>query len=310
MLVWKPHWRDVLALLFSPDGSQLVSTNSRVLLFSDGVTGKEIQRKRSDTSEPYLVALAFSPDGKWLASGESDCVTLHSMDGSASVDLLGWNPGTKVDRFGTVTDIAFSPDGTMIAACGMSDFPISTDVLLWTAHKPRSRRDHRRWIGKDSGIRGLHGIWKLAFSPDGKHLACLDENTALLFALRPKPHRVHTYGHFGGDHATLNFSPDGTQLLYSAGRSLLIANLAQPTSDIRVLSERGDIRAAKFTPDGRFLLTVVAKKVKVRDTTTWKEVKTYEWGSGNPVVLAVAPDGSRAAVGTKTGHIVMWDLDL
>ena len=66
-----------------------------------------------------------------------------------------------------------------------------------------------------------------------------------------------------------------------------------------------------FTPDGRYLFTVSNDTtVKVRDTATWEAVKSYTWKAGKLRCLDVSRDGTLAAVGSATGKVVVWDVDL
>jgi WD40 repeat protein len=58
-------------------------------------------------------AVAFSPDGRWLAAGSADGVMLWEMpDGALRVTLDHVAEGEEPDW---VTDLAFSPDGTLLA---------------------------------------------------------------------------------------------------------------------------------------------------------------------------------------------------
>jgi WD40 repeat protein len=72
------------------------------------------------------------------------------------------------------------------------------------------------------------------------------------------------------------------------------------------------VRDFAITADGRYLFTLNTDsgRVIVRDTGSWALVKSYTWGVGELRCVDVAPDGTRAAVGTASGKIVVWDVDV
>jgi RNA polymerase sigma factor (sigma-70 family) len=108
------------SLAFSPDGKTLAVAGGRAQLW-DIATGKQIAFPtiRSGAS---IVAVAFSPDGKFLATGETDGY------------VLVWDVATGKEVFsrfirregsdyihghrGVVHSVAFSPDGKLLASGG------------------------------------------------------------------------------------------------------------------------------------------------------------------------------------------------
>jgi hypothetical protein len=50
--------------------------------------------------------------------------------------------------------------------------------------------------------------------------------------------------------------------------------------------------------------------VLVYDTTTWKQVRKWQWGAGTLRAVAVSADGALAAAAGPRGTVVVWDLDL
>jgi WD40 repeat protein len=79
----------------------------------------------------------------------------------------------------------------------------------------------------------------------------------------------------------------------------------------RLAVDRKHFQAIAFTPDGRFLAAVRNDATaRFWDARTWQPARAFEWGIGPLVSLAIAPDGMRAAAGSKKGKIVVWDVDL
>src|SRR5262245_25281754 len=108
-------------------------------------------------SEP-VTALAFSPDGKVLASGGRDDGVVHLWDATTGKELrrfLGHKRPPNSANARSIHSIAFFPDGKTVAS-------VSGDSLrLWDAGTGKESRQF--------GERGA-GVC-LALSPDGKLLA-------------------------------------------------------------------------------------------------------------------------------------------
>jgi len=145
-------------------------------------------------------ALAFSPDGRTLASGGG------SMgDGVDSVQLWEVSTGsalrTLVGHRSCVYDVAFSPDGKLLAS-GSHD----KTIRLWEVA-----------TGKELWCCTGHDDWvhALAFAPDGRTLASGSaDGTIRLWELATRKERRCFTGHQGWV-MSVAFSPDGTALASS-----------------------------------------------------------------------------------------------
>jgi WD40 repeat protein len=191
--------------------------------------------------------VAFNPDGRWLASAESDkCATL-------------WDVGTgaKVRRFSGhqhwVNTVAFSPDSGTLAT-GSSD----RTIKLWDAATGKQRATLQGH--KDQ-------VYTIAFSPDGRLLASCDYGGLVrLWNVADRKESALLRGHTSGVY-TVVFSPDGQRLL-STSRDWT-ARLWDVSTGVEALSiaHGHEVYAGEFSPDGGRLMTACKDKtVRVWDT--------------------------------------------
>jgi WD40 repeat protein len=277
-----------------------------------------------------VTALAFSPDGRSLASaGGGNQVRIRDAVSGQDANYRG---------FDRCRDVAFSPDGRYLLvdreAIGVSVIDTESDRVLLVS----SRGNHSAGISFSSdgrsffniqvdrvievplGKESAANIWylpelgrytKLAAPPDGRILA-VGGDRVNLYLLDPETGFVRTKLAFLPESVirAMKFSPDGQMLAVSAGRSPQLFAVA--TGD-RILQLRGHQRAVRglaFSSDGRTLLTAsLDGTVKAWEPSTGRLRQTLEWDIGPLTALAVAPDGLTAATAGESGRIVVWDLD-
>ena len=102
----KAEW-SLDSVVFSPDGKQLAACDGFTVKIWDAQTGQNLFTLNGGGS---VFSLAYSPDGKLLASGNSSGGV--KLFDAATGKLMRYLEGHKE----VVGDLAFSPDGTKLAS--------------------------------------------------------------------------------------------------------------------------------------------------------------------------------------------------
>src|SRR5262249_26548420 len=221
------------ALVETPAPKVLSPTPSGGARPGQSTTPVLVFQGHSDT----VLCVAFSPDGKTVASGSTDTTVRF-------IDPLNANAkGAPITgHISAVTAVSFSPDGEMLATAGSGGD--ERTVRLWNV-------GDRGAIGRLTGH--LDSVTDVVVSPDGTMLATASADaTVRVWRFSSRRQITSLTGH-GGPVRAVTFSPDG-KLLASAGADGT-ARLwdVERRASIASLKARDEVNAVAFSPDGKLL---------------------------------------------------------
>ncbi len=312
---------------FSPDGKLLAWTT----VFEIHLWRLGEEREFSTIPSPFwggeLACLAFSPDGRELATGAlrgkfggcRHAIDLPSAVGTQPFSLAGtpdqrrqgialWEVKTgrmlrKLDQR-DVWAIAFSPEGKLLAAGSNVGRPFrGPKLVLWDVATGRPV-----WGTFADGK--FDSVLAVRFSPDGSRIVA--SNAGKAYVLDVRTGRV--LRQLSCDHSILclAFSPDGTFVAGAGsggGGGACIWDAATGRA-YREL-DAGSVVSLAFSPDSREVATGSwDNRIRLWELRSGRLARTLTGHSGYVSTVAFSPDGKFVASGSgspRDSTVRLWD---
>ncbi|MCU0527472.1 MAG: hypothetical protein MUF72_21925 [Elainella sp. Prado103] len=305
-----------------------------------GVNFQAADLTRSVFTEVFsqVLTVAFSPDGKWLATGDVNHeIRLRQVSDGQQF----WS--SRVHQ-GWVWSVAFSPDGKWLASCA------NRTVTLWDVQTGEP-------VQTFAGYRDR--VFSVAFSPDGQLLATGSEDHLVRIWHLRSGELLHQLEAHSDEVRSVAFSPnwfsgavstwqlasssyDGTirlweisleaaictqvlsghhDWIWSIGFSPDGSTLASGSSDgslrlwqvdtgvcLRVLSHPQPVRAIAFSPDGRRIASgSTDQRVRLWDYQTGELLRVLAGHQSWISALAFSPESGLLASGSEDQSVILWD---
>ncbi|HOF86903.1 MAG TPA: hypothetical protein PLZ36_02205, partial [Armatimonadota bacterium] len=239
-LVWKaaaaynsPTGSEYPVIAFSADGTKLAVPMgfNQVGIFT-AATG-ELQQKLAGHTD-IVRQVAFSGDGKWLATGGEDMtIRIWKADaGFAHHRLLT----THTDK---ITGLSFSSDSTKLLSSGKDGKMLIWDTTPWTATQLADPSPTAR----DGSAISPNGLWAAARYARTVKVWSVQSGTVL---------RTYTIDAAGLSAFALAWAPNSTTLAVSAYRFVNLYNVLGADTPTAVAAETMGYSLA-FSPDNKFL---------------------------------------------------------
>ncbi len=276
-----------------------------------------------------VFSVAYSPDGRYLASGSKD-KTIKIWEVATGKGLR-----TLTGHSGVVLSVAYSPDGRYLAS-GSQDktikiWEVATGkvrtltghyMTFWSvAYSPDGRylasgssdKTIKIWeVATGKELRTLTGhsmtVWSVAYSPDGRYLASgsWDKTIKVWDVVTGTELRILT-GHSSGVFSVV-YSPDGRYLASgSYDKTIKIWEVATGR-ELRTLTGHSSwVKSVVYSPDGRYLASgSYDKTIKIWEVATGKQLRTLNGHSDWVNSVVYSPDGRYLASGSADKTIKIW----
>lgn len=287
--------------------------------------------------QPQIGALAYRPDGKLLALGTYKEVRLADPANGQTI-------ATLTGHVEAVRAIAFSPDGSLLAAAG--GLPArSGEVKIWD-------------VATRTELRTIHGhndcVYAVSFSPDGKSIATSSYDKLIKLWNVDTGKEIRTFkDHIDAVYA-LAFTPDGKRLISSAADRTVkvwdvetgerLYTLSEPQDGLNtialdpsgkfvtaggldktiriwelepkggtlvnsLIAHEDAILKLAYSPDGKWIASSAADKtIKIFNAGDLTEVKTLAHQPDWVLSLEFSPDGHALAAGRYDGSLEIYDV--
>jgi len=262
---------------FSGDGKSLAvvgaGANGPMVQLID-VAANKVRSTLAKKARLYATAIAFSRDDKALATAwEEEVIFWDVATGERKQAFKAWAPD-----LGMVNHLAFSPDGTLLAAIGRN-FQMTGEVKIWEVASGKEIAT----LPEDPNV-----VHDGLFSADGKRLATVgfDKN------LGPTQSKTR---------ATIK--------IWDVAQKNVLEKFKEPPDELTAPSSGAPAMQIRFGDNGN--LQVLGRRgetMKLWDVATGNAISTFKGQAGRIIAAAFSRDGKLLAAGDQDGGVTIWDV--
>ena len=313
----------ISSLAFSPDGKLLALGFREYYLGPDNIVDGKIELRDTQNGEllntlslvdkqsqnpafrvESVTSLAFSPDGKTLASGSGDdgYIKLWRLsDGKLLNTIKAFDDFQENETsliIAQVNTLVYAPDGkTLAASSGLGFFTGKGTIKVW---------DTTSWNVLQTIDYGKAFLSALTFGPSGEVLAGGLAGKGIDIWRVKDGDLLHSLVH-SGHISDLAFTPDGSKLASSSFDGTVNIWNAENGDLIRTLdSGNGVVTGVAITADGRQIVSA-DNAIRIWDVDTGDQTSATDFWGSMVLDLEYSPDGTTLASLGWDGKLRLWN---
>ncbi|WP_433265465.1 trypsin-like peptidase domain-containing protein [Actinosynnema sp. CS-041913] len=237
--------------------------------------------------------MTVESEAHWITLFDSGTVVVGTTDGIVEVvDTASGMPAVRwPTEQGSIDDLAFSPDGTLLATTGSG-----SEVKVWDATTGAEVTMLTTRLGASA----------TTFSPDGKRIAVVVEDGSAFLHDVATGSRVGVLSTEWRGVGSVSFTSDGSSLVTACEDLIRVWDVRTGTATVRARITGRDVRQVKVSPDGTRAVTTTSSG----DATIWPLDGNHEGIrlDGHRVqAVAFSPDSRRIATWSEHHSLRTWN---
>ena len=279
---YKGHSKSVNAVRFSGDGKLFASaSDDQLVKVWETETGKLLHSFKGHTHN--INGLVFSSDNRIIFTSSSDgTIKKWNIDQPGQYHFLVCKSGPWY--------APLSPDGKwMAAAC------LDSVLNVWNVHTKVIEQSH-------AGVNAIAAV----ISPDATYLAAANSKLHIVDLANKKI--IATKEGHRGMITGVDWMKKTNFIATASGDSTIRIWDARGDSLNTITVKGGSPYSVAFSPkDNQMIAGMTNGKVKIYNTTTWKETDSLQMGT-TIFNLRIDPGGRHVLTGGDKGEVWLWDL--
>lgn len=310
-MTFRGHKGAIQAIAISPD-ARLLASSAEVAtsgaakselaetILWDTVSGQALTTLHWHRNS--VVALAFSSDGRSLATGSKDhSISIWNVDRGLWDAVMGVHDQVLRGHQAAVTAVAFAPGAGILASAAADQ-----TIRLWNATDWR----HVRTIET-----GREGKGHIAFSPCGQYLAAVWSSrgpVTLWNAATGERHlELRLWSDDDSEDYGVGFTDDGTRLVVLGRKQVRIWDIS--TCQVLASFDAPGSEALAVSPRGGTIATAgrdheTNANITFWDAATLVRIREFEGHSQSVSAIAFSTDGKLLVSGGRDGMVNLWDI--